>query len=98
MKFKATVLIPGEPGMQVEACDLDLDSECVRLEQWLMNGGSLGYTNTLTTLHLFNCMSEDQAICGNSPTNWGSRALHFATAGKKYKICLKCRKMAEGGE
>jgi len=101
MKFKATVTIPGEPGSTVNfgTDHGDLDSECIALYEWLtVHKGSLGYTNSLTTLHLFECSSEDIAICGNCPSDWSSSAMHYATAGKKYKICLKCRKVAEGGE
>jgi hypothetical protein len=103
MKFKATVTFPGEPGSTIdfELDHGDVGSECMALYEWLTvhkegsgGVGSLGYTGSMKTLHLFKCPSDDIAICGNSPC-WGSRALHFATAGKKYKICLKCRKKAE---
>lgn len=99
MKFKATVTIPGEPGTTVsfETDHGNLDSECLALYEWLtVHRGSLGYTTTMHTLHLFHSASDDIAICGTGTGVWGSRPLHFATRGKKYKICLKCRKIAQG--
>ena len=101
MKFRATITIPGKPGRTVkfEAEHGDLDSECPAIYDWLtVHKGSLGYTNSMTTLHLFNCSSEDIAICGNCPSDYHTPAMHFATTGKKYKVCLQCRKIAEGGE
>jgi len=96
MRFKATVVMPGEPGetIKFELDDGDLDFECMALYQWLISGRSAGYTNSISTLHLFDCVTDDIAICGNWPASNG-RAMHFATKGKKYKVCLKCRKKAE---
>tara|TARA_R100000458_G_C8210615_1_gene198202 strand:- start:152 stop:457 length:306 start_codon:yes stop_codon:yes gene_type:complete len=101
MKFKATITIPGEPGniVSFETDHGNLDSECLALYEWLtVHKGSLGSTNSMHTLHLFHGASDDIAICGTGTVVWGSRPLHFATSGKKYKVCLKCRKIAEGGE
>tara|TARA_R110000765_G_scaffold2147_4_gene5907 strand:+ start:350 stop:688 length:339 start_codon:yes stop_codon:yes gene_type:complete len=112
MKFRATVTFPGEPGKQhylgTNAPDVP---ECEALDKWL-HGHSAGTTRSDTTLHLFNGEDDDDALCGSYVAGQHSRkrlsyggfdgnpnmALHFATAGKKYKICLKCRKVAEGGE
>lgn len=99
MKFKATITMPGEPGSTVkfETDHGNLDSECAALYEWLtVHSGSLGYTSNLNTLHLFDHCCDDYALCGSGVGSWGSRPLHFATTGKKYKICLKCRKIAEG--
>ena len=91
-KFKATVTFHGEPSEQLYLADAGLP-ECEALDKWLRSH-SAGTTLSRTTLHLFDCESDDEALCGSRPTGF-SRALHFATAGKKYKICLKCRKKAE---
>ena len=94
MKFKATVTFPGEPGEQL---NLDTNApdvpECEALDKWL-HDHSAGRTRSNTTLHLFDCESDDDALCGSHPGH-SSRALHFATAGLKYKVCLKCRRKAE---
>ncbi len=93
MKFEATVTFPGEPGEHI--CLVHRPGvECEALNNW---PGSMGTTGSLQTLHLFECEADDDALCG-SHSPWPDRALHFATAGKKYKVCLKCRRLAEGGE
>ena len=92
MKFKATVMFPGEPGVTIRA-ELDaIATQCEALNKW---PGSIGTTTSRTTLHLFETIADHVAICGS---HLGETALHFATAGRKYKVCLKCRKSAEGGE
>ncbi len=112
MKFKATITMPGEPGayhcLGVNAPEI---SECEALNEWLC-GHSAGTTRSDTTLHLFDCVSDDDALCGSYVPGQDScrklsldgfnvntnRALHYAVGGRKYKICLKCRKIAEGVE
>jgi len=98
MKFKATVTFPGDPG---EMLSLEADApdvpECEALDRWLC-GHSAGITRSEKTLHFFDHGGEDDALCGSYPGHHFSRALHFVTAGQKYKVCLKCRKIAEGRE
>lgn len=94
MKIKATVTFHGKPSEQLYlGADAPDVPECEALDKWLRSH-SAGTTLSRTTLHLFDCESDDDALCGSCPTGF-SRALHFATAGKKYKVCLKCRKKAE---
>jgi len=112
MKFKATVTFPGDPGemlgLDINAPDVP---ECEALDRWLY-GHSAGTTRSKTTLHLFDHGSQDDALCGSyTPGQFTSvrlsydgfggnpnAASHFVTAGQKYKVCLKCRKVAEGRE
>jgi hypothetical protein len=94
MKFKATVTFPGEPGKQHSlGTDAPNIPGCEALDKWL-HGHSAGLTRSETTLHLFDCESDDDALCGSYIIAF-SRASHFATAGTKYKVCLKCRRKAE---
>ena len=77
------------------------DASCPVLHKMLFDYGTeytAGWGASKAEIHISNWKHE--AICGWSPRSKYSRpevnpVLHYDT---KYKVCLKCRKKAEGGK
>ena len=96
IKFKATVVFEGsETSMPTDGWrDLPI-SDCARLNTWMVNRG-VGRVTPKPILHLFDSTAEEFAFCSAWPGVYGQVA-YFVDGGRKYKVCLACRKVAEAG-
>jgi len=97
-KFKATVVFKGsETSMSTQVCADDIDrpvSDCPQLNTWMVDH-SVGRVTGKPILHLFDSTADRTAFCWADPGVYGEVA-HFVDGGRKYKVCLACRKVAEG--
>ena len=98
IKFKATVVFEGtETSMSTEVWEDQIDrpvSDCPQLNTWMVKHG-VGRVTEKPILHLFDSTADDTALCLAAPGIYGKVA-HFVDGGRKYKVCLACRKVAEG--
>ena len=98
IKFKATVVFKGsESSMSTQVGVDDIDrpvSDCPQLNAWMVDH-SVGRVTGKPILHLFDSTADDTAFCWANPSGLESVA-HFVDGGRKYKVCLACRKVAEG--
>lgn len=97
-KFKATVVFNGS---QTSMSTLQWEdygdrpvSDCPQLNAWMVDH-TAGRVTGKPILHLFDSTADDTALCLAAPGIYGKVA-HFVDGGRKYKVCLACRKVAEG--
>jgi len=105
IKFKATVVFKGSQTsmstLQWECYGDRPVSDCPQLNTWMHDkcGGAVDHTVGRVTgkpiLHLFDSTADETALCWAAPSVYGNVA-HFVDGGRKYKVCLACRKVAEG--
>ena len=98
IKFKATVVFKGsETSMSTQVRGDEIDrpvSDCPQLNTWIADHG-VGRLTRKPILHLFDSTTDETAFCWANPGGYGKVA-HFVDGGRKYKVCLACRKVAEG--
>ena len=98
-KFKATVVFKGsETSMSTQVCADDIDrpvSDCPQLNAWMVDRRVGRVTPEKPILHLFDSTADETALCWAAPGVYGKVA-PFVDGGRKYKVCLACRKVAEG--
>jgi hypothetical protein len=97
MKFKATVVFEGsETSMYLHPPQGDPSvSDCPRLNEWMVDRG-VGRLTPRPILHLFDYAGKRTALCKARPKTAFDEVAPYVDGGRKYKVCLACRKVAEG--
>ena len=98
-KFQATIKFPvGDYNNQYNLEDCDIKIDCPELKKWWESGKPLGFLNSRKKIHLFENPADLFSICGMTCRNYTSEPSFLVMGGRKYTVCLKCRKIAQGEE
>ena len=108
-KFQATIQFPvlspedtelhqeSKTQYNLEDCDIKID--CPELRKWYYESQKLfGLLESPKKIHLFEEYGDAFAICDAVCRKYWNKPSFFVWGGRKYTVCLKCRKIAQGEE
>jgi hypothetical protein len=95
-KFKTTITFAHRSDNNQYCLEDDyIKINCPELKKWWEAGKCFGLVNSRKTIHLFENHGDAVSICGVTCKNHADEPSFIVMGGRKYTVCLKCRKNAE---